>query len=163
MADETKLTAATRLEKLLDNIAGGDNEVTPATRLEKFLSYIADAMEGGGGSGGGDSVLKVKVTKSGSNYVMDKTGTEVKTAFDAGTPVYLYVEGNHFLPYYTNYPTINEGNIKGAFLSVIEITFEGRYIFKVYGAYFDENNTIAKEIYFVTSDLSENPSTGGAL
>ena len=52
MADETKLTAATRLEKLLDNIAGGDNEVTPATRLEKFLSYIADAMEGGGGSGG---------------------------------------------------------------------------------------------------------------
>lgn len=53
MADETKLTAATRLEKLLDNIAGGDNEVTPATRLEKFLSYIADAMEGGGGSGGG--------------------------------------------------------------------------------------------------------------
>ncbi len=52
MADE-KLTAATRLEKLLDNIAGGDNEVTPATRLEKFLSYIADAMEGGGGSGGG--------------------------------------------------------------------------------------------------------------
>ena len=55
MADETKLTAATRLEKLLDNIAGGENEVTPATRLEKFLSYIADAMEGGGGSGGGDS------------------------------------------------------------------------------------------------------------
>lgn len=53
MADETKLTAATRIEKLLDNIAGGDNEVTPATRLEKFLSYIADAMEGGGGSGGG--------------------------------------------------------------------------------------------------------------
>lgn len=53
MADETKLTAATRLEKLLDNIAGGENEVTPATRLEKFLSYIADAMEGGGGSGGG--------------------------------------------------------------------------------------------------------------
>ena len=48
MADETKLTAATRLEKLLDNIAGGENEVTPATRLEKFLSYIADAMEGGG-------------------------------------------------------------------------------------------------------------------
>lgn len=53
MADETKLTAATRIEKLLDNIAGGDNDVTPATRLEKFLSYIADAMEGGGGSGGG--------------------------------------------------------------------------------------------------------------
>ena len=53
MADETKLTAATRLEKLLDNIAGGENEVTPATRLEKFLSYIADAMEGGGGSGSG--------------------------------------------------------------------------------------------------------------
>lgn len=52
MADE-KLTAATRIEKLLDNIAGGENEVTPATRLEKFLSYIADAMEGGGGSGGG--------------------------------------------------------------------------------------------------------------
>ena len=51
MADETKLTAATRLEKLLDNIAGGENEVTPATRLEKFLSYIADAVEGGGGSG----------------------------------------------------------------------------------------------------------------
>ena len=52
MADETKLTAATRLEKLLDNIAGGENEVTPATRLEKFLSYIADAMEGGGGGSG---------------------------------------------------------------------------------------------------------------
>lgn len=52
MADE-KLTAATRLEKLLDNIAGGENEVTPATRLEKFLSYIADAIEGeSGGSGG---------------------------------------------------------------------------------------------------------------
>ena len=51
MADETKLTAATRLEKLLDNIAGGENEVTPATRLEKFLSYIADAMEGGGSGG----------------------------------------------------------------------------------------------------------------
>lgn len=51
MADE-KLTAATRLEKLLDNIAGGENEVTPATRLEKFLSYIADAIEGeSGGSG----------------------------------------------------------------------------------------------------------------
>lgn len=48
MAEE-KLTAATRLEKILDNIAGGDNEITPATRLEKFLSYIADAMEGGGG------------------------------------------------------------------------------------------------------------------
>lgn len=55
MADE-KLTAATRIEKLLDNIAGGDNDVTPATRLEKFLSYIADAMEGGGGSGGGGGV-----------------------------------------------------------------------------------------------------------
>lgn len=52
MAEE-KLTAATRLEKILDNIAGGDNDITPATRLEKFLSYIADAMEGGGGSGGG--------------------------------------------------------------------------------------------------------------
>ncbi len=52
MADE-KLTAATRLEKILDNIAGGDNAITPATRLEKFLSYIAEAMEGGGGSGGG--------------------------------------------------------------------------------------------------------------
>ena len=49
MADETRLTAASRIEKLLDNIAGGDNEVTPATRLEKFLSYIADAMEGTGG------------------------------------------------------------------------------------------------------------------
>lgn len=60
MADETKLTAATRLEKLLDNIAGGDNEVTPATRLEKFLSYIADAMEGGGGSGGGGNAYDVK-------------------------------------------------------------------------------------------------------
>lgn len=60
MADETKLTAATRLEKLLDNIAGGENEVTPATRLEKFLSYIADAMEGGGGSGGGGNVYDVK-------------------------------------------------------------------------------------------------------
>lgn len=52
MADETRLTAASRIEKLLDNIAGGDNEVTPATRLEKFLSYIADAMEGGGGCDG---------------------------------------------------------------------------------------------------------------
>lgn len=60
MADETKLTAATRLEKLLDNIAGGDNEVTPATRLEKFLSYIADAMEGGGGSGGDFPVYEIK-------------------------------------------------------------------------------------------------------
>ena len=58
MADETKLTAATRIEKLLDNIAGGDNDVTPATRLEKFLSYIADAMEGGGGSGGGGCECK---------------------------------------------------------------------------------------------------------
>lgn len=58
MADE-KLTAATRIEKLLDNIAGGDNEVTPASRLEKFLSYIADAMEGGGGSGGGAQLRKV--------------------------------------------------------------------------------------------------------
>lgn len=65
MADETKLTAATRIEKLLDNIAGGDNEVTPATRLEKFLSYIADAMEGGGGSGGGGcKCLNIDISNS---------------------------------------------------------------------------------------------------
>lgn len=59
MPDETRLTAASRLEKLLDNIAGGDNEVTPATRLEKFLSYIADAMEGGGSGGSCDDCVKV--------------------------------------------------------------------------------------------------------
>lgn len=68
MADETKLTAATRLEKLLDNIAGGENDVTPATRLEKFLSYIADAMEGGGGSGGGGDF---QIFKNPQYYVQD--------------------------------------------------------------------------------------------
>lgn len=162
MADETKLTAATRLEKLLDNIAGGENEVTPATRLEKFLSYIADAMEGGGGSGGGDSVLKVKVTKSGATYVLDKTGTEVKGAFDAGTPVYFYTEGDLFLPYDSNPPQVDEGNIKGAFLSDIE-NVEGRYFFIVYGAYFNEDNMLGDSLTFTTADLSNNPTAGGTL
>lgn len=31
---------ATRTEKLLDNIAGGDNQITPATRREKLLANI---------------------------------------------------------------------------------------------------------------------------
>ena len=69
MADE-KLTAATRIEKLLDNIAGGENEVTPATRLEKFLSYIADAMEGGGGGSGCDCV----------NCIITRTFTNTRAA-----------------------------------------------------------------------------------
>lgn len=49
----SNLTAATRLEKLLANIAGGDNDVTPATRIEKLLADIAEAVGSGGGSGGG--------------------------------------------------------------------------------------------------------------
>lgn len=69
MADE-KLTAATRIEKLLDNIAGGENEVTPATRLEKFLSYIADAMEGGGSGGGSEGKqLIITITQNGDTPV----------------------------------------------------------------------------------------------
>lgn len=85
MADE-KLTAATRLEKILDNIAGGENEITPATRLEKFLSYIADSMEGGGGSGGGavpvpgisDAGKTLRVNSAGSlEYVDDPIIVEI--------------------------------------------------------------------------------------
>lgn len=71
MAVKTKLTAATRIEKLLDNIAGGDNDVTPATRLEKFLSYIADAMEGGGGSGGGGDIPVYDVIEIPGNELPD--------------------------------------------------------------------------------------------
>lgn len=82
MADE-KLTAATRIEKLLDNIAGGDNDVTPATRLEKFLSYIADAMEGGGGSGGGgcecnDLIIQQVYEDGVASYTANKTYAELK-------------------------------------------------------------------------------------
>ena len=76
MADETKLTAATRLEKLLDNIAGGENEVTPATRLEKFLSYIADAMEGGGGED--------------ADYVKVLNATDVDMSDHTDAPIYVY-------------------------------------------------------------------------
>ena len=84
MADETKLTAATRLEKLLDNIAGGENEVTPATRLEKFLSYIADAMEGGGGESEG--FLTVIITKNeDDSYSCNKTYNEILQHFNAGS------------------------------------------------------------------------------
>lgn len=71
MVDETKLTAATRLEKLLDNIAGGENEVTPATRLEKFLSYIADAMEGGGSGG---TVPVPSVSEAGMTLRVNNSG-----------------------------------------------------------------------------------------
>ena len=76
MADETKLTAATRLEKLLDNIAGGGNEVTPATRLEKFLSYIADAMEGGGSED--------------ADYVKVLNATDVDMSDHTDAPIYVY-------------------------------------------------------------------------
>lgn len=63
MAENEKLEAATRLEKLLDNIAGGDNEITPATRLEKFLGYIADYVEDiSGGSGGGGIATPIYFT-----------------------------------------------------------------------------------------------------
>lgn len=90
MSYETKLTAATRLEKLLDNIAGGDNDVTPATRLEKFLSYIADAMEGGGGSGGGgdsgggaipEYEIKYLPDTVGEGYYIDGDPAEITSGF----------------------------------------------------------------------------------
>ena len=111
MADETKLTAATRLEKLLDNIAGGDNEVTPATRLEKFLSYIADAMEGGGGSGGGGGgelpVYEIKglPVSVGYGYYIDGDPAEITSgpciilSNDGLTkyfPVYMYTDEGYY-------------------------------------------------------------------
>lgn len=96
MADETKLTAATRLEKLLDNIAGGENEVTPATRLEKFLSYIADAMEGGGGSGGGGcecGLFSVTITTEIVGYSSDKTYAEIAQLLSEGKKPVAFVTG----------------------------------------------------------------------
>lgn len=95
MADETKLTAATRIEKLLDNIAGGENEVTPATRLEKFLSYIADAMEGGGGSGGGGcecGLFTVTITINDLGYSADKTYAEIAQLLSEGKKPVAFVE-----------------------------------------------------------------------
>lgn len=70
MADE-KLTAATRVEKLLAEVLGEEYAVVPVTRIEKFISNIlgaeydlvpttriekllAKVAEEGGGSGGGD-------------------------------------------------------------------------------------------------------------
>lgn len=109
MADE-KLTAATRLEKLLDNIAGGDNEVTPATRLEKFLSYIADAMEGGGGSGGGGELpvyeIKQLPLSVGDGYYIDGDPAKItsgpciilsKDGITKYFPVYMYADEGYYV------------------------------------------------------------------
>lgn len=130
MAEE-KLTAATRLEKILDNIAGGSNEITPATRLEKFLSYIADAMEGGGGSGGGcdceidstnfiirevpDNVPKRFYYYDGytwielgySNFVNNapENGLYYKVVYDDGEDYYYYRAGSYTIH------TISNSNI----------------------------------------------------
>lgn len=167
MADETKLTAATRLEKLLDNIAGGDNEVTPATRLEKFLSYIADAMEGGGGSGGGgdsggDGVLCVELTADagGNFYTLDKTGAEIKTAFESGVPVYIHAADNGYIPYDLNFPSVDDGIFQGVFLSSMEFIEELGYLFIAYGTYVDQANAIIGSTTFHTGDLTDFPIAG---
>ena len=91
MADE-KLTAATRIEKLLDNIAGGENDVTPATRLEKFLSYIADAMEGGGSGGCECGLFTVTLTKTQDGFTIDKTHDEITQLLEAGKRPIAYID-----------------------------------------------------------------------
>lgn len=109
MADETKLTAATRIEKLLDNIAGGENEVTPATRLEKFLSYIADAMEGGGGSGGGGHEDCVKILNV----------EQIDRSDHSDAPVYVYTENDGWTNIATDYAVIanTESDIPVAYVT----------------------------------------------
>ena len=105
MADETKLTAATRLEKLLDNIAGGENEVTPATRLEKFLSYIADAMEGGE-SGGNSNLIGIQLNydENSEKYsIPNIDGSSFLNMMINNSDYYSYYVYGSAIPYITEY------------------------------------------------------------
>lgn len=101
MAENEKLEAATRLEKLLDNIAGGDNEITPATRLEKFLGYIADYVEDiSEGSGGGGSIRDIHGPYGTRGKAMRYNGSssmEAGYAVNAGDVFNIYLDEASFL------------------------------------------------------------------
>lgn len=112
MAENEKLEAATRLEKLLDNIAGGDNEITPATRLEKFLGYIADYVEDiSGGSGGGGGSVPIYVT-------CDNLDSESLVAVGEDNITIKYLNGNDVT--YTSAETLYEDLLNGVYIPYIK-------------------------------------------
>ena len=80
----SELTPITRKEHFLAKAGGQSVETpTPITREETFLQAIIDNGSGGGGGGGG-ALLKVGVTVEDGTATMDKTWTEINTAFNSG-------------------------------------------------------------------------------
>lgn len=82
------------IEKALDKIADVLTNTTDDANgsIEYSLSVIADALENGGGTGGGVSTLLCTPSLSGGIFSLDKTFKEIKEAFEAGSPIHILDE-----------------------------------------------------------------------
>ena len=91
MAD---LTPNNREEYWLKGMVDGQTTLEPNKRREYWYKEIVDAIGSGGGGGtGGGALLKVGVTVEEGTATMDKTWTEISTAFNSGLVFALIPNG----------------------------------------------------------------------
>ena len=86
------MTIKQQLARIVKTLTGSDSE---AKNIPGTLGEIADAVENGGGSGGGNSPLFIEVTFTGTidggdlSLTVDTTPAEFDEAINAGKNVYL--------------------------------------------------------------------------
>ena len=86
------LTPKNRKEEWLQGLVDHETTLTPKNRPESWMKEIIDASGGGGGGGGGGGVLMVGT--SGSPLTMDKTYSEIKSAYESGIVCSIIDEGD---------------------------------------------------------------------
>ena len=77
----------TRMDNFFAKAAGSelaDDSMEPITDREYWIDQMATKINSGGGGGGGGLVINV------ADDTLDKTASEIWTAAQAGTPLWLY-------------------------------------------------------------------------